>query len=52
MTMDGWAHDRWNSNGMFFIESGLAVASGALFLVLARIFLGRRSAVQETQPLV
>ncbi|MGA2243492.1 MAG: MFS transporter [Verrucomicrobiota bacterium] len=35
--VDGWAHDRWNSNGMFFTESGLALASAVFFIILARI---------------
>jgi MFS family permease len=38
MTMvDGWAHDKWDSTRMFYTESGLAVISAALFLVLARV---------------
>ena len=40
--IDGWAHDRWNSKGMFFTESGLAVASAVLFLGLTAMLLGRR----------
>ena len=40
--IDGWAHDRWNSAGMFFVESGLAVASAVFFIALVRILLGRR----------
>jgi PAT family beta-lactamase induction signal transducer AmpG len=40
--LDGWTHDRWNSTGMFFIESGLAVASAVIFFLLARIFLSQR----------
>jgi MFS family permease len=35
--IDGWAHDRWNSAGMFFTESGLAVASALLFIVLVKV---------------
>jgi MFS family permease len=35
--IDGWAHDRWNSTGMFFTESGLAVASAVLFMGLVKI---------------
>jgi len=34
--IDGWAHDRWGSTGMFFVESGLAVAGALLFVGLAR----------------
>ena len=41
--IDGWAHDRWNSAGMFFIESGLAVASAVLFFVLVKILVGGRT---------
>ena len=40
-TLDGWAHDRWNTTAMFLTESGLAVASAGLFLVLVKIFIGR-----------
>jgi MFS family permease len=40
--IDGWAHDRWNSAGMFFTESGLAVASAIGFLFLVKLLLGRR----------
>jgi len=46
-TLDGWAHDRWNSAGMFFTESGLAVASAALFLVLVKVLLGRSLPAKE-----
>ena len=35
--LDGWAHDKWNSKDMFFMEAGLAVVGATLFLVLARI---------------
>jgi len=41
--IDGWAHDRWNSARMFYTESGLAVLSAVLFLVLVRLLLGRRA---------
>jgi PAT family beta-lactamase induction signal transducer AmpG len=41
--IDGKAHDRWNSAGMFFTESALAVASAILFLGLARILLRGRA---------
>ena len=40
--IDGRAHDRWDSNGMFFTESGLAVVSAMLFIPLAMILLRRR----------
>lgn len=42
--LDGWAHDRWNSAAMFFTESGLAIFSAGLFLILVRLLLGRRGA--------
>ena len=41
--IDGWAHDRWNSAGMFFMESGLAVVSAVVFLGLVKLLLGRRA---------
>lgn len=41
--VDGGAHDKWNSNGMFFTESGLAVASAVIFLVLARVLWPKRA---------
>jgi hypothetical protein len=41
--IDGKAHDRWNSAGMFFTESALAVVSAILFLGLARILLRGRA---------
>ena len=41
--IDGWAHDHWSSTGMFFTESGLAVASAVIFVVLARILLPGRA---------
>ena len=40
--LDGWAHDRWNSAGMFFMESGLALLSAVLFFGLVKLLLGRR----------
>jgi MFS transporter, PAT family, beta-lactamase induction signal transducer AmpG len=43
--IDGWAHDRWNSAMMFCTESGLAVVSAVVFLVLVKILLGRRTQV-------
>ena len=45
--IDGWAHDRWNSAGMFFTESGLAGVSAVLFLGLVKILLGRRVPAKE-----
>ena len=44
INIDGWAHDRWNSTGMFFTESGLAVAAAVVFAVLAKILLRKRAA--------
>jgi len=41
--LDGWAHDRWNSAKMFYTESGLAVASAVVFMVLVRILRGRQT---------
>jgi MFS transporter, PAT family, beta-lactamase induction signal transducer AmpG len=40
--IDGWAHDRWGSIGMFFTESGFAVSAAVVFLVLAGILLPNR----------
>lgn len=34
--VDGWAHDRWHSTGMFFTESGLAVVAALVFAGLAK----------------
>ena len=34
--IDGAAHDRWNTTGMFFTEAGLAAAAAVIFVVLAR----------------
>jgi len=42
--IDGWAHDRWNSTGMFFTESALGGAGAAVFIALARILLPKRKA--------
>jgi len=42
INIDGWAHDRWNSTGMFFTESGLAVAAAVVFVVLAKVLLRKR----------
>jgi hypothetical protein len=40
--IDGWAHDRWNSTGMFFTESGLALISAVVFVALAKMLLPRK----------
>jgi MFS family permease len=45
--LDGWAHDRWNSAGMFFTESGMAIASSLFFLVLVSVLRGRRLPAKE-----
>ena len=39
--LDGWAHDRWSSTGMFFTESALGVAGAVFFLGLSKILLRR-----------
>jgi PAT family beta-lactamase induction signal transducer AmpG len=44
--IDGKAHDIWDSARMFYTESGLAVASAIIFLVLTKVLLGRRTAVE------
>jgi MFS family permease len=41
--IDGWAHDHWNSTGMFFTESGLALVAAVIFAALAKILLHGRS---------
>jgi len=44
MTMiDGRAHDRWNSAGMFFTESAFAVTAAIIFVALARVLLPKRA---------
>jgi len=40
--LDGWAHDRWNSAAMFYTESGLAVASAVIFMILVKLLRSRR----------
>ncbi|MDR3457594.1 MAG: MFS transporter [Verrucomicrobiae bacterium] len=45
--IDGWAHDHWNSSGMFLTESGLAAASAMIFLILVKLLLGRRGPARE-----
>jgi MFS family permease len=47
--IDGWAHDRWNSTGMFFTESGLALVAAVVFAALARILLHGRSTSMAKQ---
>jgi len=42
--LDGITHDRWNSQGMFFIESGLAIAAAVIFLVLAKVLWPKKAA--------
>ena len=41
-TLDGWSNDRWGSNKMFFLESGIAVMAAGVFTILARLLLGRK----------
>ncbi len=41
--VDGWTHDRWNSSGMFFVESGLAVIAAVIFMVLAKVLVRTRA---------
>lgn len=43
-TLDGWAHDRWDSTKMFFTESGCAVAGAILFAILAKILIRKKAA--------
>jgi MFS family permease len=45
--LDGWSHDKWNSTKMFYVESGLAVVSALLFLVLAQILWPKRAPEQK-----
>jgi MFS transporter, PAT family, beta-lactamase induction signal transducer AmpG len=33
--IDGWAHDRWSSSGMLWIESGLCLGGAIAFLIVA-----------------
>lgn len=40
--IDGWAHDRWSSAGMFFTESALGVAGAVFFILLTKLLLRRR----------
>ncbi|MBI1840238.1 MAG: MFS transporter [Verrucomicrobia bacterium] len=40
--IDGWAHDRWSSSGMFFTEAALAALAAIAFTVFARILLRPR----------
>jgi MFS transporter, PAT family, beta-lactamase induction signal transducer AmpG len=40
--IDGWAHDRWGSTGMFFTESALAVAGAVIFIAMAKFLLPNR----------
>jgi MFS family permease len=45
--IDGWSHDKWDSTKMFYVESGLAVVSALLFLVLAQILWPKRAPEQK-----
>ena len=46
--IDGWAHDRWNSTGIFFTEAALGVAGAVFFITLTKILLRRGGAITET----
>ena len=41
--LDGWAHDRWGSNGMLFVEAVLGVVGAVVFIALAKILLPQRT---------
>jgi MFS transporter, PAT family, beta-lactamase induction signal transducer AmpG len=41
--IDGAAHDKWNSTGMFFTESALAVAAAVIFMLLAKVLWRKRA---------
>jgi MFS family permease len=43
--IDGWAHDRWNASGMFFMEAALGVIGAVVFVVLTKIILPSRKTV-------
>ena len=45
--LDGWAHDRWSSTGMFFTESALGVAGAVFFIGLSKILLRRGNQTGE-----
>lgn len=36
-TLDGWAHDHWNSSSMLFTESAIGVGTAILFALLAAV---------------
>jgi len=44
--IDGWSNDRWGSNKMFFLESGIAVTAAGVFMLLAKALLRRRESPQ------
>jgi MFS family permease len=44
--IDGWSNDRWGSNKMFFLESGIAVTAASVFMLLAKALLRRRESPQ------
>ncbi len=50
--LDGWSHDHWSSRGMFFMESGLAVAGAVVFVALAKGFRTKPSPPDLEIPLV
>ncbi|HNV77752.1 MAG TPA: hypothetical protein PKH96_23930, partial [Gemmatimonadaceae bacterium] len=36
LRVDGWAHDRWATNGMLLVEFGIGAACLLLFVVMER----------------
>ncbi len=42
--LDGQAHDKWDSTRMFYLETGLAVASALVFLALTKLLWPKRAA--------
>jgi PAT family beta-lactamase induction signal transducer AmpG len=47
--VDGRAHDKWNSSGMFFTEAGLAVAAAVVFVGLAKVLWREKAVGVERQ---
>ncbi len=41
--LDGWAHDRWGSNGMLFTEAAFGLVGAVVFVALAKILLRGRT---------
>jgi MFS family permease len=46
--VDGSAHDRWNSSGMFFTEAALGVVGAVFFMALSKLLLRRGGTIKET----